>query len=228
MLELEFFNVSKGILDQMSPMLLLATSLFGLLAQEAFADCSFQAPQIEVTTQFDGPTLDRSQSAASLGASLGNSSSEYTTQGLTRTQSFVKRNLAVSFRRMADGQFCANIEQVSVLVALQGPAQVFVASEIEPGSCKDRVTIEHEQLHINHAFDAQQKTKQAIEQRLPSALRRALPVVAPSQDQAVAMIGSQLDRIIEQISSPIDAERSAKDRAIDTRESYRRLTALCP
>ena len=228
MLKLEFFNVSKGILALMSPMLLLATTLFGLLSQEALADCSFQAPQIEVTTQFDGPTLDRSQSAASLGVSLGNSSPEYTTQGLTRTQSYVQRNLAVTFSRRSDGQFCGNIEQVSVLVALHGPAQVFVASEIEPGSCKDRVTIEHEQLHINHAFDAQQKTKLAIEQRLPSALRRVLPVVAPTQDQAVAMIGAQLDRIIEQISSPIDAERSAKDRAIDTRESYSRLTAMCP
>jgi hypothetical protein len=228
MLELEFFNVSKGILDQMSPSLFLATSLFGLLAPEAFADCSYQTPRIEVSTQFDGPTLDRSQSSASLGASLGNESSEFTTQGLTRTQSFVKRNIAVSFSKMSDGQFCANIEQVSVLVALQGPAQVFVASEVEPGSCKDRLTIQHEQLHINHAFDAQQRTKEAIEQRLPSALRRALPVVARSQDQAVAMIGSHLDQIIEQISAPIDAERSAKDRAIDTRESYRRLTAMCP
>jgi hypothetical protein len=140
----------------------------------------------------------------------------------------VKRNIAVSFSKMSDGQFCANIEQVSILVALQGPAQVFVASEVEPGSCKDRVTIQHEQLHINHAFDAQQRTKEAIEQRLPSALRRALPVVARSQDQAVAMIGSHLDQIIEQISAPIDAERTAKDRAIDTRESYRRLTAMCP
>ncbi|TLX17032.1 hypothetical protein [Rhizobium sp. MHM7A] len=228
MLQLEFFNVSKGILSAMSTLLFLAGSLFGLLAQEASASCSYQPPQIEVTTQFDGPTLDRSQSSASLGASLGNESSEFTTQGVTRTKSYVKRNISVSFSQMRDGQLCANIQQISVLVALEGPAQVFVASEVEPGSCRDRVTIEHEQLHINHAFEAQQKTKEAIEQKLPSALRRILPVVARDGDQAVAMIGAHLDGIIDQISAPIDAERSAKDRAIDTRESYKRLTAMCP
>jgi hypothetical protein len=225
---LGFFNVCKGILSVMSISLFLAGSLFGLMGQQASATCSFRMPKIEVTTQFDGPTLDRSQTSASLSASLGNTSSEFTTQGLTRTKSYVKRNISVSFTSMQDGQLCANIEHISVLVALEGPAQVYVASEVEPGSCRDRVTIEHEQLHINHAFEAQQKTKRAIEQDLPGELRRLLPVVVPDGEQAATMIGMRIDRLIEQISAPIDAEKSAKDRAIDTRESYRYLTSLCP
>lgn len=212
----------------MSTMLFITTSLLGLLASQPASACLFQEPNVEVMTQFDGPTLDRSRSSAALGAELGNYSSGYITRGLTKTQSYVKRNIAVSLTKMRDGRVCANVQDISVQIALQGPAQVFVASDIEPGSCRDRVTIEHEQLHINHAFDAQQKSKHAIEQQLSPSLRHILPIVANDVDQATAMVGVQLDAIIDQIISPIDAERSAKDRAIDTPESYERLTAACP
>jgi len=212
----------------MSTLLFLASSLFGLFSQGTPATCSFTAPTVEVTTQFDGPTLDRSRSSASLGASLGNESSEFTTQGLTLTKSYVRRDISISLNSLPNGQFCGNIQQVSVHVALEGPAQVFVASDIDPGSCRDRVTIEHEQLHIDHAFEAQQKTKRAIEQNLPKALRRILPVVGNTGEQASAAIASQLDMVLDQIISPIDAERSAKDRAIDTPQSYQRLSNLCP
>jgi hypothetical protein len=228
MLNVEFFNVLQGILTPMLTMLLLATSLLGLLASQPASACVFKAPQLTVTTQFDGPTLDRSLGSSSLGAELGGNSSGYVTQGLTKTNSYVRRNISVSLVSTRDGQVCANIENIEVQIGLEGPAQVFVASEIEPGSCRDRVTIEHEQLHINHAFEAQQKSKQAIEQYLALSLRRIVPVVAPDADQATALVGAQLDALIDQIIVPIEAERSAKDRAIDTPSSYRALTAACP
>jgi hypothetical protein len=208
--------------------LLLTSSLFGIPLSEAPAVCRFSPPQIQVVTKFDGPILDRSKSSSELADLLGTRHPDHVTQGLTVTKSFVRRDVSVAMSTMPDGQLCANIERINIELALDGPAMVYLASEIATGSCRDVTTIAHEQLHINHAFEAQQEAKAVLEAELTGALSRVLPIVAVNSDHAAKEAGRRLDRIVEELTLPSDQQRQQKDAAIDSPQSYRQLTVACP
>ena len=90
-------------------------------------------------------TVDNSQDARTL-TGLENKGPNQRVLGRTVTKFKTATTFKMNNVRLADGRLCVS-PFITVQVALD-PITVYVASEYPPGSCEERIILEHEQRHL--------------------------------------------------------------------------------
>lgn len=207
---------------------LLTLSLLGGAPAGSGLACEYRQPVITVTEQLPEPVMDRSQSSAALSGLMGASLPGMVHRGVTSSTTIVQPAWRILSQEIAPDVWCTNIASINVTLGISEPVRVYIASDVEPGSCVDRVTIEHEQLHVNHLYESHWDKKAAIEERLPDIIAQLMPMKTTNPDQVNEYLKAALGQRLDEVTGPIERQRQLKDMSIDTPQSYRALSARCP
>jgi len=105
--------------------------------------------------------------------------------------------------------------------------EVYLASEIPPGSCRFRENMAHEMQHVDVLRNSAREQHRQLRETL-SGHELLKPIKATDVDAAVAEYGIRLATLIAEIRDPLMAEITRRDAALDTAASYRALTNRCP
>lgn len=104
---------------------------------------------------------------------------------------------------------------------------VYIASELSPGSCPYRVTLEHEHRHVAIYRAGVQRLRTEIE----TALTRAgLPPAIPARNiqQAISRYMTAIDTVLSDARRKNSEEMARANALLDTPSGYRREHAKCP
>ncbi len=114
-----------------------------------------------------------------------------------------------------------------VVNIVAGPVRIFVASELDPGSCPYRVTLSHEDKHVEVFREAAENLLAELENdmRVPS-MRQAIP--AETIQVAVERFRQAINVLVGDARRRVDAEPTRQNGALDTRSAYRAEQDKCP
>lgn len=227
-------SIAGGLRDcDDSAMRQLLASLSALLAiacGPALADCPtvVGAPDISVTTEWTGAQLIRELDAAELPARRGTTGAfpgaRQRQLGLTSWQVAVRSRFLVS--EIAGSPGCFALKKVEAVVDAN-PVKVFVARELKDSSCPYRVTVRHEQRHVE--IVRQSVAALAIDLRRGldgPALARVMP--APDVDIAVQRFSAAINLVTGDARRRIEEQAARRNGELDSPGSYRAEEAKCP
>ena len=126
------------------------------------------------------------------------------------------------------GKSCVWLHDIRIKIVSE--PTVYIASEYKPGSCRYRTTVEHEMKHV--AADAKILNDFApVIEEAAKKVAHETGVIGPVPTRDIDKIKTNINKEIEDaLKAPIDAlhkERRLRQQAIDTRQEYDRLSALC-
>jgi hypothetical protein len=124
---------------------------------------------------------------------------------------------------------CVAVSKVDILFEMR-TRSIFIARELERGSCTYRVTLAHERQH-------EQIDEDQIRRQLPSNVQNmrydfsnlatSAPVRANERDQIVRAFRERAQEIVDRMLERLFEERERAQLAIDTPQEYARLASLC-
>ncbi|HEX2115361.1 MAG TPA: hypothetical protein VHM01_13220 [Alphaproteobacteria bacterium] len=151
------------------------------------------------------------------------------TLGLYKAE--LRSSMRLEYAISNDGRnACIGIREVRIALQL-ADRRIYLARELQRGSCRHDVTLAHEQLHarIDDTIFSRELPN------LKQALARAaldIGVVGPIPAGNVPSyrddIGERVERIFRQELDRISETRRREQGSIDTPEAYRREAARCP
>ena len=190
--------------------------------------CPSVRPQMSLRLDLAPVEISRARSSVELRRDTRNPSPTWHTMGLYHAG--LGQHAEVQYR-IAHGpdRICVAVTHVQVIVEVA--RTISIARELDPRSCRYRVTLEHERQH--EAVD-----ERFLRERLPgevqalrdefAALGNREPVAAAEQDRILRGIGEQVKPIVDRMFERFFAERAAAQASLDTRQEYDRVAALCP
>ncbi len=197
-------------------------------AQNASALCEQGSVQIVTKINKGTPVYDNTRSREEF-SKLTNFSYNPNTVGLTHT--ILRHSLKLETKTKKSGkETCAVLKKV-IFEFGYDKIPVYIDKKHKPGSCPYKVTKNHEDYHVAVSQQAMDFFEQDIKKHLKQVVRsvKSQPVTTNVQLQNWAneqqqKIMSGMTPVINHIQSKINE----KNAAIDTPESYRKTTALCP
>lgn len=217
-----------AMLSGAAPKLMLATAVACGPAQKApLVSMVFVPSQPQVTHTLDHNALGQ----FTISTKFSHGPKEvFQTGGIT--ESNIQTHWNVGFEQHIDpstNQACLYVENIDVKLTYD--PVVHIASNYPQGSCKFKITWQHELLHVNTDLITLNERKPLIEQAAKQVAQRLTvigPVDAatiPLQQQAVI---DQVGAAVQAAFAPIDQIRMQRQQLIDTREEYLRLSKACP
>jgi hypothetical protein len=212
------------------PVLCLAVAVTALSAATARAteggdcrDSGFAPPEIRVDTSFAEPTIRRDVSRAEL---TQGQAKNHLSHGQIKMQTAAEVRLAGRHRQAGPGSpACFAVTRVQVDIRLASAA-IFIASELAPGSCGDRVTYEHELRHLDIQRDALRRHVRTLRSDIESGLAGPAPSSSNGQDELQAArrsIGALVEAALRRAKEEADAGHAR----LDSPANYRREAAKC-
>ena len=213
----------------------MRASLAGLLAALAchpVAGTAHAQPRCEPAPPSIALELDMKPAEVSSGRSMAElrrearKGADAHQTGLYQVEIARRTEVEVSIAQSTD-RICVAVARVKVRV--ETPTRmIYVASEIEPSSCKYRVTLEHERQH-------ERIDEEIIRAEVPARVASlaeplaGLAAVAPAseRDRTVRDVHDRAQAIVRGLFVEVLAERQRKQLAIDTPQEYRRLANRC-
>lgn len=147
--------------------------------------------------------------------------------GLTDGMIKVEQQVGIGGVNYGD-QVCLWYSSVDVTVRLT--QKVYVAREYKPGTCMYNAVWDHEHKHVRVDREIINKYRPVYEQAVQQYIARAGvsgPMDAGLQQKTQANMVEGLRRVVSGVTDKMEAERSARQQAVDTRAEYDRVSALC-
>lgn len=151
------------------------------------------------------------------------------TSGLTQGNINMETSILFKWQETMMGRYCLWPDEIDVTVTYQ--AQVHIAKEYKPGSCRFDETKLHEQRHV--AADEQvlkeflPKLQQAAEARAAKGFSQG-PFDLPQRDAMKSMVAETYKAGMARELDKLDVVRAQRQGAIDTAAEYTRLSRACP
>ncbi|WP_281019832.1 MULTISPECIES: hypothetical protein [unclassified Minwuia] len=144
--------------------------------------------------------------------------------GSTESSLHVRTNLVVS--ELAADRGCYALSRLVVNI-VAGPVRIFVARELDPDSCPYRVTLAHEQKHVDVFREAAENLLAELENdmRVPS-MRQSIP--AETIQVAVERFRQAINVLVGDARRRVDQEATRRNGELDTRSAYRAEQEKCP
>lgn len=117
-----------------------------------------------------------------------------------------------------------------VEVVLHIDPTIMVARHYKPGTCKFNAIIQHEMKHIATDQNVAKDWRPRLQSYLQGQIDRVAVIGPYPMAQQVAARAKLTDFIrtaMESASGPMNKDRMGRQQAIDTREEYDRVAALC-
>lgn len=151
------------------------------------------------------------------------------TSGLTQGKIETETSISFESQQLLSGDYCLWPQEVDVTVHYQ--AQVYIAKQYPPDSCRFALTRQHELRHV--AAD-----EETLAEYLPklkeTAIRTAAqafpagPFTRAARDQARDAILEAVKDALAGEMDRLDRARQQRQQAIDTAQEYMRLSRACP
>ncbi len=213
----------------MSRIVLAILTLLLMTGAGHAADCPVaDAADFSASIEWLEPELIQDQASAALPASRrrgqGFPGANRRKLGSTESSLHVRTSLVVS--ELAADRGCYALSRLVVNI-VAGPVRIFVASELDPDSCPYRVTLAHEDKHVEVFREAAENLLAELENdmRVPS-MRQAIP--AETIQVAVERFRQAINVLVGDARRRVDAEATRQNGALDTRSAYRAEQDKCP
>lgn len=147
------------------------------------------------------------------------------------TENALQRNLAIHGKetKRTDGWSCFAPSKIIARVELS--PTVYISSAYRPGSCRYRVTRQHELQHVKIATEGLEEYAPAIMARLRKAAAAAGPAGPTTSLQlrrARQRLVKSIDAAFAGVMGEMERKIAARQARIDTEDEYRRIAGLCP
>jgi len=146
--------------------------------------------------------------------------------GLTVAELGTQYDTKFYYREAQSGGHCVALAEAKFSVGYDG-ITIYISSEYPEGSCEYNTILAHEQEHVR----INQEILRAYEGKFKEALRRVLRgkkvIFAHQKEEARSAYVLELRRQLKSVVAEMAAARARKNGAIDTEDSYRRLSAQC-
>ncbi|MCG8692251.1 MAG: hypothetical protein MI806_13670 [Minwuiales bacterium] len=179
---------------------------------------------VNVEGRFADPILREDQSRAEISDKFGRPN--VTLMGKTEIQKETEYNVQIRyFDSELSGGVCFSITMIDVVIAAD-PVTVYVANEHPRGTCEHRVTLEHENKHVEIERTALSRHSKRMRQQFASEDFVGTRF-AYSQQDAVQQANDMIERIVHQAMADLQAETYRRHSRLDTPENYRRESLKC-
>jgi hypothetical protein len=218
----------------MRAILLLAVSIAAMTAAASPASaqrrCSgTAAPVVRLDFTPSRPAVDTLPMAELRRLSRDGLGEHQHTLGLYKAE--LRSSMRLEYAISNDGRnACVAVREVRIEIQL-ADRHIYLARELQRGSCRHDATLAHEQLHarIDDTVFARElpDLKRALA-RAAADIGVAGPIPVGNVPSYRDDIGERLERIFRQELDRIGETRRREQGSIDTPESYRREAARCP
>ena len=207
---------------------LLLSALFAPLA--AAAECADMPADPAISVRIDAAPVrhDHALSVAALSKIPSESrraGMEAYDRTLGLTEANINTNADMKLFTMPDGQggFCTTARSATIVV--KWTTTVHIASEIQPGSCIDRVVGAHEEKHV--AIDAALMPigRRAIELALTAVIRHG--VAGSTAGQSRQNLQDQARDAVNQAIDAFALVRTRRQLALDSPDEYDKVQRTC-
>lgn len=187
-----------------------------------------EAADFQASIEWLEPELIQDQASAALPASQRRGQSfpgaNRRKLGSTESSLHVRTNLVVS--ELAADRGCYALSRLVVNI-VAGPVRIFVARELDPDSCPYRVTLAHEQKHVDVFREAAENLLAELENdmRVPS-MRQSIPT--ETIQVAVERFRQAINVLVGDARRRVDQEATRRNGELDTRSAYRAEQDKCP
>ncbi|MGB0695927.1 MAG: hypothetical protein ACPGOY_09785 [Rhodospirillaceae bacterium] len=195
-----------------------------------------EAPDVSITTSFPDVTedysLDRRQihekaERARARGNLVEAPLGFLTLGLTDSEYVFRWKTKTRFRARPGGGFCVYLQQLSLEIQYSR-VTIFVPSDYPATSCPHRVIREHEFEHVEINRRTLIRMRHEAEDQVSSILQNQTPVYMPTEAQARAAFSDNWQPGFDVALDRAKKVMAREHAAIDTAESYRATSRLCP
>lgn len=196
-------------------------------AAHAAGECPKRNLDIDyrLDTVFAEPAFDNTKPKVWIESQVGGNPN---TRAQTKTHLATNVSLGFTFLPHPNGRdTCAYVNKAHFKLGFDH-VDVFIAQQFRPGTCQYANLIEHERQHVAIARTMLERHRPAIDSALAAEVRRVGPVSAGDRKSAGDAIGQRLSQAFKLEWKKFEAAHSGAQAAIDTKESYRALEALCP
>jgi hypothetical protein len=198
-------------------------------AEDAVLACTHATPAVRVDTSLPDPVLDNSRPQRTIQA-LAPGYHDGRTIGLYYSE--IEAKIRTKFRSLAPGRrspACLFITAVDVGIVMP-KRQIYVASELLPGTCPHTAVLQHERKHEATDDHAVRKHAPRIETAIQDAVAKLGPLEVSANEHAA--VQARLDEVLrsafDKAWQAFLAERSDLQRQVDAGLEYARVTASCP
>lgn len=189
--------------------------------------CVQREPSILVLEEDMGYTLSHELNRDELKFMLNPQHPGYRMQGLTKIDYKSHFTMEFSIEESGPASWCATIDKIKVTFGMRKPAEVYLAKELNKGSCAYDVILEHELEHVAIGVNAVRKGRQNIEAMLPELINNKFPIYGHSRgfvhDKSSKLIETSIEKFVN--NAIFDADKA--NAKIDTLESYNELSHRC-
>ena len=129
---------------------------------------------------------------------------------------------------MQTHQSCVTTSAVHITITYK--PVIYVSSNIPKGSCRYKATLKHEMKHVSTDIDTISEFIPDIKDATADALRHAQttePVDTDRTDDMHDDISQKLSDAINEENTAFQKTRKKRQREIDSREEYERLSKAC-
>ena len=193
------------------------------------------APDITLQFQNDPPRISHTRSSASLTKLKKVSSSpsyeEFPIlEGVTSSQIQLKYDVSFTDREeLRSHQSCVAISSARITITYK--PVVYINSNIPKGSCRYKETLKHEMKHVATDIDTINEFLPDIRDAAANALRHTQttePIDTDRADDLHDDISEKLSEAVNEENAELQKTRKKRQRQIDSREEYERLSKACP
>ena len=189
-------------------------------------------PQLIFSTSYGRLQYDNSYSRENL-TQLGNNMGMFEkgdlASGLALVDIASEYELSVAGRKMRNGAVCLIPQELNVYIGFQNPV-IYLASDLEPGSCLYNLVVRHEQVHQQINVNALEyfipliydRIKIIISQMEPMYLRDGR-MVKEGTNEMTAYYADQINALVEKFKQEILIEQ----KKLDNKRHYKLESTIC-
>ncbi len=211
-----------------SLLLICAAVLFSGPASAQGSCGPISAPQAILEFNHKDPQLDRHRSVRWLNARAGGSPS-YLVAGLTEYEMRASFDMRFEPRQVGFGRYCLDPVRVNPKVDVVKHL-VYIASELNRGSCEYNVVYAHEGEHVKINQGMEADIRAALDDLIADVVRKVdamFPLAADNVSGAMKRLLSEYGRDFKRRIRDIDRNRREQHRQIDTPAEYEKLSLAC-
>ncbi len=202
--------------------------LYFLYAQNANALCAKNRIKINITAPNPVVIYDSSHTHEEF-AHLTKANVQANTLGLTTATMQVGMN-GKTYAQQEGNRVCIGLKTINFTLGYQS-LKVYIDKKYPKNSCNYKVIKDHEDYHVAVFQQALTFFRPDIERELREAVKNLRPEYAYTETRANQIMQKQFNQIQKKIKPLLDhinRKIAEKNYAIDTPESYRKTTKLCP
>ncbi|WP_336080062.1 hypothetical protein [Thalassospira sp. CH_XMU1448-2] len=187
-----------------------------------------RAPQATLEFNHKDPMLDRHRSVRWLNSRAGGGS-KYVVAGLTEYEMQASFDMRIEPREVGLGRYCLDPVRVNPKVNVVKHL-VYIASELERGSCEYNAVYAHEGEHVKVNRGMEADIRAALDDLVNDVVGKVgamFPMPAENVQSAIRRLLSEYGRDFKRRLRDIDRRRREEQRRIDTPEEYQRLSLSC-